>query len=187
MADQPADIVLTLTADIVTAHVGNNAVAVADLPALIAAVHRALSGLGAPAQPVAGPVATPAVSRRASVRPDYVMCLEDGRTFKTLKRHLAADHGMTPADYRAKWQLPADYPLVAPNYAEARRTIARAGRLGRKRAEPAAAVPAAKPVAAPDAKPAAASVAKSVAAKAAEPAAAAKPKRARLRIAGPKQ
>jgi len=179
MADQPADIVLTLTADIVVAHVGNNAVAVADLPALIAGVHEALSGLSAAVEPAASPASTPAVSIRASVRPDYVVCLEDGRKLKTLKRHLAADHGMTPADYRAKWQLPADYPLVAPNYAEARRTIALSRGLGRKPAETTAAAPVAKP--------AAAFVATPIAAKPAEPAAAAKPKRARLKIASPKQ
>jgi predicted transcriptional regulator len=122
---------ITLTADIVAAHVSNNSVAVSDLPTLIQNVHGALSGLGTP---VAAPVVKqePAVSIRSSIKPDYVVCLEDGKKLKMLKRHLMTHYGMTPDDYRAKWGLPADYPMVAPNYAEQRRTLAVKIGLGRK-------------------------------------------------------
>ena len=122
---------ITLTADIVAAHVSNNSVAVSDLPTLIQNVHGAPSGLGTP---VAAPVVKqePAVSIRSSIKPDYVVCLEDGKKLKMLKRHLMTHYGMTPDDYRAKWGLPADYPMVAPNYAEQRRTLAVKIGLGRK-------------------------------------------------------
>ena len=123
---------ITLTADIVSAHVSNNSVAVSDLPTLIQNIHSALSGLGqaAPA-PEAKP--EPAVSIRSSVKPDYVVCLEDGKKLKMLKRHLMTHYQMTPDQYRAKWNLPADYPMVAPNYAEQRRTLAKKIGLGTKR------------------------------------------------------
>jgi predicted transcriptional regulator len=126
-----AETLLALTADIVSAHVGYNNVGVGDLPALIVSVHAALSDLGAPAAE-ATPAPTPAVSIRASVRPAYLVCLEDGKKLKMLKRHLMTHHELTPAAYRAKWNLPADYPLVAPDYAEARRVLAKAIGLGRK-------------------------------------------------------
>ena len=123
---------ITLTADIVAAHVSNNSVAVSDLPALIANVHNALAGLGSP---VAEPAVKqePAVSVRASIKPDYIVCLEDGKKLKMLKRHLMTHYQMTPEQYRAKWNLPADYPMVAPNYAEQRRTLAKKIGLGPKR------------------------------------------------------
>ena len=122
---------ITLTADIVAAHVSNNSVAVSDLPHLISNGHGALVALGgAPA-----PVETkqePAVSVRASIKPDYIVCLEDGKKMKMLKRHLMTDHGMTPEQYRQRWNLPADYPIVAPNYAAKRRELAVKIGLGRK-------------------------------------------------------
>ena len=123
---------ITLTADIVAAHVSNNSVAVNDLPVLIANVHGALTKLDSPAPP---PVVKqePAVSIRSSIKPDYVVCLEDGKKLKMLKRHLMTHYSMTPDEYRAKWGLPADYPMVAPNYAEQRRTLAKKIGLGTKR------------------------------------------------------
>ena len=123
---------ITLTADIVAAHVSNNSVAVSDLPVLIANVHGALAGLGGP---VAEPEVKqePAVSIRSSIKPDYITCLEDGKKLKMLKRHLMTHYQMTPEQYRTKWNLPADYPMVAPNYAEQRRTLAKKIGLGTKR------------------------------------------------------
>ncbi|QNQ07767.1 MucR family transcriptional regulator [Sphingomonas alpina] len=123
---------ITLTADIVAAHVSNNSVAVSDLPVLIANVHGALAGLGTP---VAVPEVKqePAVSIRSSIKPDYIVCLEDGKKLKMLKRHLMTHYQMTPEQYRAKWNLPADYPMVAPSYAEQRRTLAKKIGLGTKR------------------------------------------------------
>ena len=122
---------ITLTADIVAAHVSNNSVAVNDLPTLITNVHTALASLGTPTVPVVEKQ-EPAVSIRSSIKPDYVVCLEDGKKLKMLKRHLMTHYGMTPDQYRAKWGLPADYPMVAPNYAEQRRTLAKAIGLGTK-------------------------------------------------------
>ncbi|MBB5710054.1 MucR family transcriptional regulator [Sphingomonas xinjiangensis] len=123
---------ISLTADIVAAHVSNNSVAVSDLPQLIQNVHGALTGLGtAPVEPEVKQ--EPAVSVRASVKPDYIVCLEDGKKLKMLKRHLMTHYQMTPEQYRAKWNLPADYPMVAPNYAEQRRTLAKKIGLGTKR------------------------------------------------------
>jgi predicted transcriptional regulator len=126
---------ITLTADIVAAHVSNNSVAVSDLPVLIANVHGALAGLGG-AAPVPEVKQEPAVSVRASIKPDYIVCLEDGKKLKMLKRHLMTHYQMTPEQYRAKWNLPADYPMVAPNYAEQRRTLAKKIGLGTKRRKP---------------------------------------------------
>lgn len=125
------DMLLTLTTDIVAAHVTNNSVSVADVPGLIQSVYGSLSALGAPAVEEA-PKQEPAVSIRSSVKPDYIICLEDGKKLKMLKRHLMASYQMTPEDYRTKWGLPADYPMVAPNYAETRRTLAKKIGLGRK-------------------------------------------------------
>ncbi|MEG3123187.1 MucR family transcriptional regulator [Sphingomonas sp. GB1N7] len=126
------DTLITLTADIVAAHVSNNSVAVSDLPILISNVHGALTGLG---NPEATPEAKqePAVSVRSSIKPDFIVCLEDGKKLKMLKRHLMTHYQMTPEQYRAKWNLPADYPMVAPNYAEQRRTLAKKIGLGTKR------------------------------------------------------
>jgi len=131
MADQTAETLLTLTADIVAAHVSNNTIPVADLGGLIERVHAALAGLGE-TPPAPEPELKPAVSVRASVKPDHIVCLEDGKKLKMLKRHLMTDHGLTPAQYRARWNLPADYPIVAPAYAEQRRALAVKIGLGRK-------------------------------------------------------
>ena len=125
------DTLITLTADIVAAHVSNNSVAVSDLPVLIANVHGALTTLGGPA-PVAEVRQEPAVSVRSSIKPDFIVCLEDGKKLKMLKRHLMTHYQMTPDDYRAKWGLPKDYPMVSPNYAAQRRTLAMSIVLGRK-------------------------------------------------------
>jgi len=127
-----AETLITLTADIVAAHVSNNSVAVSDLSQLIQNVHGALNGLGG-TPPVAEIKQEPAVSIRSSIKPDYVVCLEDGKKLKMLKRHLMTHYQMTPDQYRAKWNLPADYPMVAPNYAEQRRTLAKKIGLGTKR------------------------------------------------------
>jgi len=123
---------IALTADIVAAHVSNNSVAVSDLPVLIANVHSALTSLGGPA-PVEIAKQEPAVSVRSSIKPDFIVCLEDGKKLKMLKRHLMTHYKMTPEQYRTKWNLPADYPMVAPNYAEQRRTLAKKIGLGTKR------------------------------------------------------
>ena len=123
---------ITLTADIVSAHVSNNSVAVNDLPVLIQNVLNALSQLGARAEePEAKP--EPAVSIRSSIKPDFIVCLEDGKKLKMLKRHLMTHYQMTPDEYRQKWGLNSDYPMVAPNYAEQRRTLAKKIGLGTKR------------------------------------------------------
>ena len=124
--------IVTLTADIVSAHVSNNSVAVNDLPQLIQNVHNALNGLGAKVEEA--PVRPePAVSVRSSIKPDYIVCLEDGKKLKMLKRHLMTHYQMTPDEYRQKWGLNADYPMVAPNYAEQRRSLAKKIGLGTKR------------------------------------------------------
>lgn len=128
---QDSELLVTLTADIVAAHVSNNSVPLAEIAGLIAQVHGALAALGsvAPDEPVRP---EPAVSIRASVKPDYIVCLEDGKKMKMLKRYLMTHYNMTPADYRARWDLPADYPMVAPSYAEKRSALAKAIGLGRK-------------------------------------------------------
>ena len=134
MSDQADtnEMLVTLTADIVAAHVSNNSVAISDLSILINNVHAALSGLGA--EPVVEEKLVPAVSIRTSVKPDYIVCLEDGKKLKMLRRHLMTHYGMTPDDYRAKWGLPADYPMVAPNYSATRSRLAKDNGLGRKAA-----------------------------------------------------
>ena len=126
------EVLVTLTSDIVAAHVSNNSVAVSDLPVLIHNVYSALAGLQQEVAP-AQPKQEPAVSVRSSVKPDYIVCLEDGKKLKMLKRHLMTHYQMTPEDYRAKWNLPADYPMVAPNYAEQRRSLAKKIGLGTSR------------------------------------------------------
>jgi predicted transcriptional regulator len=115
--------IVTLTADIVSAHVSNNSVAANDLPNLIRSVYSALSGVTAE-EIVEAERPEPAVSVRASVQKDAITCLECGASMKLLKRHLTAEHGMTPDAYRARWDLDADYPLVAPSYAERRKELA---------------------------------------------------------------
>lgn len=132
MSEETANEILSLTADIVAAHVGHNRVTVTELPELIAKVHSALSGLGQESASIASSEQKPAVSVRSSVKPDHIVCLEDGKKLTMLKRYLQTNYGMTPQQYRAKWKLPADYPMVAPNYAEKRRTLAKAIGLGRK-------------------------------------------------------
>jgi predicted transcriptional regulator len=124
-----------LTAEIVAAYVGNNPVPQSDLPKLIGEVYRSLSGaVGAPEQKKEEPAELkPAIPVRKSVMPDYIICLEDGKKFKSLKRHLRTHYNMTPEQYREKWDLPSDYPMVAPNYAQARSTLAKRMGLGRKR------------------------------------------------------
>ncbi|MDZ3831350.1 MAG: MucR family transcriptional regulator [Sphingopyxis sp.] len=128
---EDAETLVTLTADIVAAHVSNNSVAISDIPLVIRSVHEALAGLASGAEPEPEPQ-KPAVSVRASVKPDYIVCLEDGKKLKMMRRHLMTHFGMTPDDYRAKWSLPADYPMVAPNYAEKRRVLAKQIGLGTK-------------------------------------------------------
>ena len=126
-----SEMLITLTADIVSAHVSNNDVQMTDVPILIASVHQALSKLGMPVRPDEA-LPEPAVSVRASVKRDHLVCLEDGKKMKMLKRHLMTEHGMTPDDYRARWGLATDYPMVAPAYAETRRDLAVKIGLGRK-------------------------------------------------------
>lgn len=131
--ENSAETLITLTADIVSAHVSNNSVAVNDLPVLIQNIHNALAALAdGPAAPEEKKQ-EPAVSIRASVKPDYIVCLEDGKKLKMLKRHLMTHYQMTPDEYRQKWGLNADYPMVAPNYAEQRRSLAKKIGLGTKR------------------------------------------------------
>jgi predicted transcriptional regulator len=128
----PDDTLLTLTADIVAAHVSNNSVAVNDLPNLISNVHSALIGIsGEQSQPEAKQ--EPKVSIRSSVKPDAITCLDCGKKQKMLKRHLMTNHNLTTDEYRQKWSLASDYPMVAPNYAEQRRTLAKSIGLGTKR------------------------------------------------------
>ena len=121
-----------LTADVVAAYVSNNSVPTGQLADLIRSVHSSLSGLsGQPAEPKSEPL-KPAVPVRKSVHPDYLICLEDGKKLKMLKRHLRSTYNMTPDEYRAKWNLPPDYPMVAPNYAQQRSAFAKQIGLGRK-------------------------------------------------------
>jgi predicted transcriptional regulator len=124
-----------LTADVVAAFVSNNSISATDLPALIASVHAAVAALSAPAPAPEAEKPVPAVPIKKSVTSDYIISLEDGRRYKSLKRHLGG-RGLTPAEYRSKWGLPHDYPMVAPNYANARSELAKAAGLGRKREEP---------------------------------------------------
>ena len=123
--------ILGLTARIVSAHLSNNPVEAATLPALIHSVYRSLSTVGEP-QPQPTPMLTPAVPVKKSVFPDYIVCLEDGKKLKMLRRHLQTSYGLTPAAYRTKWGLPTDYPMVAPNYAAKRSSLAKESGLGRK-------------------------------------------------------
>ncbi|MDR6827691.1 putative transcriptional regulator [Bosea sp. BE271] len=122
-----------LVADIVSAYVSNNSVPTVDLPDLIATTHAAISGLGqAPAQ-IAEERPTPSVSIKKSITPEFLICLEDGKKFKSLKRHLRTAFDMSPEDYRTRWGLPPDYPMVAPAYAEARSSLAKKMGLGQQR------------------------------------------------------
>lgn len=124
--------IVELTADVISAYVSNNPVPVSELPALIAEVHQALTAVvGAQAAPAVEPQ-KPAVNPKRSVHDDYIICLEDGKKFKSLKRHLMTHYGLTPEDYRAKWNLPNDYPMVARSYAATRSALAKQTGLGRK-------------------------------------------------------
>ncbi len=123
--ERTADIFIGLTADVVSAYVANNAVPTTGLSSLIVQVHDALKRSAGSVAPVKPEVLKPAVPIKRSVTPDYIISLEDGRKFKTLKRHLSAHHGLSPDQYRAKWGLPADYPMVAPNYAAMRSELAK--------------------------------------------------------------
>ena len=122
---------ITLTSDIVAAHVSNNSVSADEVSNLITNVYTALEGLGH-SQPAEEPKPEPAVSIRASIKPDYLVCLEDGKKLKMLRRYLRTNYDMSPEEYREKWGLPSDYPMVAPNYAETRRELAKKIGLGRK-------------------------------------------------------
>jgi predicted transcriptional regulator len=134
--DEKAEII-EMTADIVSAYVGNNSVSANDLPTLIQSVHRALSNVtGGQAEAQPAPK-EPAVPIKKSITPDYLVCLEDGRKFKSLKRHLRTKYNMSPEEYRAKWGLAKDYPMVAPNYAKARSDLAKQMGLGQGGRKPA--------------------------------------------------
>ena len=128
--DKPSAELLELTTKIVAAHIANNPIAAAELPRVIATVHQTLATLG-PEEPAPKP--KPAVSIKQSVKPEYITCLEDGTEHKMLKRHLKTAHGMTPDEYRERWGLPRDYPLVSSNYAAVRSKLAKKFGLGGKR------------------------------------------------------
>jgi predicted transcriptional regulator len=129
-----ADKLTGLTVDIVSAYVSNNPVQRTELANLISSVRQSLGGAGRAPEPVVAAL-SPAVPIRKSVHGDYIVCLEDGKKFKSLKRHLGVHYGMTPEEYRQKWGLPADYPMVAPNYAATRSELAKKIGLGRKQAK----------------------------------------------------
>jgi len=128
----PDNDLIDLSADIVCAYVSHNALSVNDLPRLISDVHTALRGLHSPVVAAPAEEQKPAVAVRKSVAPDYIVCLEDGKKFKSLKRHLRTHYNLSPEEYREKWGLPADYPMVAPNYSATRSRLAKDNGLGRK-------------------------------------------------------
>jgi len=128
---------IELSSDIVAAYVSRNALSPTDLPKLIADVFAALRGLDKPATPETEEALKPAVAIRKSITPEFLICLEDGKKFKSLKRHLRSTYDMSADEYRAKWGLPADYPMVAPNYSATRSALAKSNGLGRKSDEPA--------------------------------------------------
>lgn len=135
IAETPArnsDMLIELTADLVAAYVSNNPVPVGELPNLIADVHAALGRVGSISEPPVADKQKPAVSPKRSVHDDYLICLEDGKKFKSLKRHLMTHYDLTPDQYREKWNLDPSYPMVAPNYAAARSQLAKKMGLGRK-------------------------------------------------------
>ena len=124
---------IELATDIVSAYVSNNSVATGELPTLIKDVFGALSRVSSGEPVAAAEAAKPAVPVKKSITPEYIVCLEDGKQFKSLKRHLRTQYGLSPEQYREKWNLPADYPMVAPNYAEARSKLAKQMGLGQQR------------------------------------------------------
>ncbi|MGX9148328.1 MucR family transcriptional regulator [Mesorhizobium sp. 128a] len=129
---QDNTVLVELTADVVSVYVSNNPVPVGELPSLIGQVHAALKSTAGGEAREKPEVLKPAVPIKKSVMADYIISLEDGKRFKWLKRHLSTHYGLTPDEYRAKWSLPADYPMVAPNYAAARSALAKTMGLGRK-------------------------------------------------------
>ena len=131
--EEGQDDLVDLTADIVSAYVSHNVVPVNDLPNLIKDVHGALGGLASDADNAPKEELKPAVPPKKSITPDYLICLEDGKRFKSLKRHLKTHYDLSPDQYREKWGLPADYPMVAPSYAEARSRLAKEMGLGQRR------------------------------------------------------
>jgi len=134
MSDTPAGgNFIELTAKIVSAYVSNNTVAAADIPGLINQVHAALARVSGKTSDVQAEPLRPAVSVKKSITPEYIVCLEDGKKFKSLKRHLRTQYNMTPEQYREKWALGADYPMVAPSYAAARSQLAKQMGLGQQR------------------------------------------------------
>ncbi len=130
MADEKTAQLIELTAGIAASYVENNTVALGDLPGLIRSIYSAIAGVGQPAVAPPNERPTPAVSIRKSIGDDFLICLEDGRKFKSLKRHLRSKYNMSPEDYRSKWSLPKDYPMVAPSYAAARSALAKQTGLG---------------------------------------------------------
>ena len=131
--DESAELLLSLTADVVAAYVGNNSIRASELPLLISEVHSAFKRhVEREEAPVVVEKPKPAVNPKKSVTDDYIICLEDGKKFKSLKRHLRTQYNMTPEQYREKWGLPADYPMVAPNYAVARSQLAKKMGLGQQ-------------------------------------------------------
>ncbi len=122
---------LTLTADIAAAYVSNNTVQASDVPSVIQTIYRALAGVGAAVATPAPEPQKPAVPVKKSITPDFLISLEDGKKYKSLKRHLRTQYNMSPDDYRTKWNLPKDYPMVAPNYAASRSALAKSMGLGR--------------------------------------------------------
>lgn len=124
--------IIDLCTEIVSAYVSNNAVSMTDLPKLIVEVHNTLKDLSNGEEQVDSETKKPAVAVKKSITPDYIICLEDGKKFKSLKRHIRTHYDLSPEEYREKWGLPADYPMVAPNYAAARSRLAREMGLGRK-------------------------------------------------------
>lgn len=127
--------IIQMTTDVVSAYVGGNPVPASDLPKLIAEVHGALTGLNGGTAAATAAKPEPAINPKRSVKQDHIVCLDCGQSFKSLKRHINSHHGLTPEEYIAKWNLPADYPMVAPEYAAARSRLAKAMGLGRKPGE----------------------------------------------------
>jgi predicted transcriptional regulator len=134
MDDKPE--IIEMTADIVSAYVGNNSVSAGELPSLILSVHRALAGVATGVEVVDTAPKEPAVPVKRSITPGFLICLEDGRKFKSLKRHLRTKYNLSPEDYRAKWGLAKDYPMVAPDYAKARSDLAKQMGLGQGGRQP---------------------------------------------------
>jgi predicted transcriptional regulator len=133
MNENASSTYIDLAADIVSAYVSNNSVPAGDLPGLISEVHLALARVGNGAAEASAEAPKPAIAIKKSVTPDYIICLEDGKKFKSLKRHLRTQYNLTPEQYREKWGLAPDYPMVAPNYAKARSDLAKEMGLGQQR------------------------------------------------------